>query len=115
MVFDVISGKERIRAYFKGMFDQFNSSGEFYGEVEMEVDNNLAISRANGLVSIMPKEGDQTNLLDLKVVDICKRQTDGARKIYRMMIPYQQIVDVLNRCKDQYIKTLGSICRYRNF
>jgi len=34
------------------------------------------------LLSVTPKEGGPATLLDLKMVDIYKKQTDGSRKIY---------------------------------
>ncbi|MEN8157693.1 MAG: hypothetical protein ABFS10_12145, partial [Bacteroidota bacterium] len=39
-------------------------------------------TRGNSIISITHKEGGPTTLLDLKVVDIYKRQTDGSWKIY---------------------------------
>lgn len=80
--FDVILGKEDIRAHFKFMFDQFYSNVDFYGELETEVSGNLAFGQVNAIVSFSPKEGGPTNHLDLKVLDIYKRQADGSWKIY---------------------------------
>lgn len=80
--YDVILGKENIRAHFKFMFDQFNSNVEFYGEFEIEVSDNLAFGQVNAIVSFSPKDGGPTNHLDLKVLDIYKRQADSSWKIY---------------------------------
>ena len=80
--FDVIVGKENIRAHFKFMFDQFNSNVDFYGELETEVSGGLAFSQVNAIVSFSPKEGGPMNNLDLKVLDIYKKQADGSWRIY---------------------------------
>ena len=80
--FDVIIGKDDIRAHFKFMFDQFNNNVDYYGEFEAEVSDNLAFGQVNAIVSFSPKEGGPTNNLDLKVLDIYKKQADGSWKIY---------------------------------
>ena len=49
---------------------------------EVEVAGDLAFSRVNVIISSSPKEGGPTAHLDLKVLDIYKRQTDGSWKIY---------------------------------
>ncbi|UCH14919.1 MAG: SgcJ/EcaC family oxidoreductase [Bacteroidales bacterium] len=80
--FNAIKGREKIREHFKPFFDQFYSWADLYGEQEWEVSGDLAFSYANCIVSTIPKEGGDTIIFDVKVVDVFKRQVDGSWKIY---------------------------------
>ncbi len=80
--FNIIVGKEKIMERFKIYFDRLNNHLDFYGEREVEVDGDLAFSQVNVIIASSPKEGGPTTHIDLKVLDIYKKQTDGSWKIY---------------------------------
>jgi len=79
---NVIIGKEKIRERFQVYFDHLNMNLEYYGETEVEVAGDLAYSKVNCIISSSPKEGGPASHLDLKVLDIYKRQADGSWKAY---------------------------------
>ncbi|MCP4409847.1 MAG: SgcJ/EcaC family oxidoreductase [Gammaproteobacteria bacterium] len=78
-----ILGKEQIHAHFKFFFDQFHQIVTIHGETEVQISGNMAFSRGDFTVSLTPKEGGPTALLNGKWMDILKRQADDSWKIYR--------------------------------
>ncbi len=78
-----ILGKEQIREHFKFFFDQFIQKVTIHGETEVQISGNMAFSRGDFTVSLTPKTGGPTTLLNGKWMDILKRQADSSWKIYR--------------------------------
>ncbi len=78
-----IFGKENLRASFKPLFDNFNTSCVLYPE-EAYVDGDLGYARGTYSISITPKAGGETISVmpDGKYLTILKRQADGSWKIY---------------------------------
>jgi len=85
-----ILGKENIRAFFKTLYDQFNLNIVIYGDTEIQVSKDMAFGRGTATLSLTPKEGGSTTHLDLKWLDILKKQEDGSWKIYRDMINFNE-------------------------
>jgi len=80
--FNIIVGKEDIRERFKIFFDHLSIDIAFYGEIEVEVADDLGFSIGNVIIESAPLEGGPTSYQDIKVTDIFKRQADGSWKIY---------------------------------
>ena len=76
-------GKDQVRIRFAPLFEQFDQNDTIHGEIEVQVSGDMAFSRGICTVTIMPKQGEATNYLDGKWMDILKRQADGSWKIFR--------------------------------
>jgi uncharacterized protein (TIGR02246 family) len=83
-----ITGKEQIRAHFKIPFEQFNIDIAVYGEGEVQVSDDLAFSRGNYTLALIPKDGGPTTKFDGKWLDILKKEADGSWKVYIDSVSY---------------------------
>ncbi len=80
--FHAIVGKDAIREHFTPPFEMFDIQLRTYGEIQVEVDEDIAFAHANYILSLTAKGTDSTTHFDGKFLDIYKRQADGSWKIY---------------------------------
>ena len=83
-----IIGKENIRNFFEPSFELFSVNVAVYGDIEIQVTEDIAFSRGTYTLSLTPKDGGPTTHIDGKWLDINKRQPDGSWKIYIDMVNY---------------------------
>ena len=78
-----IVGKEEIKAHFKNIFESVgNQTISPYGEMEVEVEGNLAFARGAVIVKGISKADSSEVFLDIKWIDVVKKQSNGTWKIY---------------------------------
>ena len=77
-----IIGKEQIRAKYESILSQFTFKMTITNE-EVRIGGDLAFSRGNYTVSMTPKAGGETIMIDGKYLSIEERQADGSWKIIR--------------------------------
>lgn len=77
-----IIGKDQIRAKYESIFSQFIFKMTITNE-EIKIGGDLAFSRGNYIVSMIPKAGGETIEIDGKYLSIEERQADGSWKIIR--------------------------------
>ena len=78
----VVLGEEQLRAKYEGLFAEFILNIVINNE-EVRVDGDLAFSRGNYNLSIIPKAGGETVMVDGKYLSIMERHTDGSWKLIR--------------------------------
>lgn len=85
-----IVGKEKIKAQFRDIFDSNLDGWELkqYGDIEIEVENNLAFARGAAIVKGTSAADSSEVFLDIKWLDIVKKQSDGTWKIYINCVNY---------------------------
>lgn len=77
-----MAGKDALRERFKTLWEPANHKMKLYGETEVEVRDDLAFARGAVVLSSVFKETGDTTYIDIKFLDILKKQTDGTWKIY---------------------------------
>ena len=77
-----VIGKEQIRAKYESIFPLFVFNMNIANE-EVKIDGNLACSHGNYTVSMTPKAGGETIVIDGKYLSIEERQADGSWRIIR--------------------------------
>ena len=77
-----IIGKEDMRKRFRELWDQSDFKMVRPGETEIEACGDQAFARGAVTLSATPKEGGITTHIDIKYLDILKKQADGSWKIY---------------------------------
>ena len=75
-----VIGKEQIQAKMKPTFDQFIMEISISTE-EVGIGGDWAFARCTYTLSLTPKAGGETTMIDGKDLHILKRQTDGSWKI----------------------------------
>ena len=77
-----VIGKEQIRAKYESIFPLFIFKMTITNE-EVKIGGDLACSHGNYTVSMTPKAGGKTIVIDGKYLSIEERQADGSWKIIR--------------------------------
>jgi uncharacterized protein (TIGR02246 family) len=77
-----VIGKEQIRAKYENIFPLFTFNMTIANE-EVKISGDLAVSHGNYTVSMTPKAGGETIVIDGKYLSIEERQADGSWKIIR--------------------------------
>ncbi|UCH14824.1 MAG: DUF4440 domain-containing protein [Bacteroidales bacterium] len=77
-----IIGKEDWRLRARELWDQAEFKMARLGETEIQVCGDQAFARGAVTLSSTPYEGGPTTHIDIKFLDILKRQADGTWKIY---------------------------------
>jgi len=77
-----VIGKEQIRAKYASIFPLFIFNMNIANE-EVKMSGDLACSHGNYTVSMTPKAGGETIVIDGKYLSIEERQADGSWKIIR--------------------------------
>ena len=77
-----IIGKEDWRQRVRELWDQADFKMVRLGETEIQVCGDQAFARGAVTLSSTPKEGGTTTNIDIKFLDILKKQPDGTWKIY---------------------------------
>ena len=77
-----VIGKEQIRAKYESIFPLFIFKMTITNE-EVKIGGDLACSHGNYKVSMTPKAGGETIMIDGKYLSIEERQADGSWKIIR--------------------------------
>ena len=77
-----VIGKEQIRAKYESIFPLFIFKMSIANE-EVKISGDLACSHGNYTVSMTPKAGGETIVIDGKYLSIEERQADGSWKIIR--------------------------------
>ena len=77
-----VIGKEQIRAKYESIFPLFIFKMSIANE-EVKISGDLACSHGNYTVSMTPKAGGETIMIDGKYLSIEERQADGSWKIIR--------------------------------
>jgi uncharacterized protein (TIGR02246 family) len=77
-----VMGKEQIRAKYESIFPLFIFKMTITNE-EVKIGGDLAVSHGNYIVSMTPKAGGETIVIDGKYLSIEERQADGSWKIIR--------------------------------
>ena len=75
-----VIGKEKIRARMKPLFDQFIMDISVSIE-EVGIGGDWAFARCTYTLSLTPKSGGETTMIDGKDLHILERQADGSWKI----------------------------------
>ncbi len=77
-----IIGKEDMRARFRELWDEADFKMVRFGETEVQVCGDQAFARGTVTLFSTPYEGGPTTHIDIKFLDVLKRQADGSWKIY---------------------------------
>ena len=77
-----VIGKEQIRAKYESIFPLFIFKMTIANE-DVKIGGDLAVSHGNYTVSMTPKAGGETIVIDGKYLSIEERQADGSWKIIR--------------------------------
>jgi len=77
-----VIGKEQIRAKYESIFPLFIFKMTINNE-DVKISGDLACSHGNYTVSMTPKAGGETIMIDGKYLSIEERQADGSFKIIR--------------------------------
>ena len=77
-----VIGKEQMRAKYESIFPLFIFKTTITNE-EVKIGGDLACSHGNYTVSMTPKAGGETIVIDGKYLSIEERQADGSWKIIR--------------------------------
>ena len=77
-----VIGKEQLRAKNESMFAEFNLKMAVTNK-EVKVAGDLAFIRGAYTLSLTPKAGGETIMIDGKYLDIVERQADGSWKFAR--------------------------------
>ena len=77
-----VIGKEQIRAKYESIFPLFIFNMSIANE-DVKISGDLACSYGNYTVSMTPKAGGETIMIDGKYLSIEERQADGSWKIIR--------------------------------
>jgi uncharacterized protein (TIGR02246 family) len=77
-----VIGKEQIRAKYETIFPLFIFKMTITNE-EVRIGGDLAVSHGNYTVSMTPKAGGETIMIDGKYLSVEERQADGSWKIIR--------------------------------
>jgi uncharacterized protein (TIGR02246 family) len=77
-----IVGKENIRHHFQNIFNLAYWHVALYGDIEVQLSDDLAFARGAVTISGTFKEDSSESFTDVKWLDILKRQDDGSWKIY---------------------------------
>jgi ketosteroid isomerase-like protein len=77
-----IIGKEDWRLRVRELWDQAEFKMVRLGETEIQVCGDQAFARGAVTLSSTPYEGGSTTHIDIKFLDVLKRQADGSWKIY---------------------------------
>jgi uncharacterized protein (TIGR02246 family) len=75
----VTKGKNAVEAYYRSIFDTYNTVLESHYE-EVEVSGNLAYGRGEAKVTLIPKKGGDSLVSTAKYLNILKKQPDGSWK-----------------------------------
>ncbi len=77
-----IIGKDNVRQHFQNIFNLAYWQIALYGDIELQVSDDLAFARGAVTISGTFKEDSTESFADVKWLDILKRQDDGSWKIY---------------------------------
>ncbi|MFH1700732.1 MAG: DUF4440 domain-containing protein [Candidatus Zixiibacteriota bacterium] len=77
-----VVGKEQIRAKYESIFPLFIFKMTIAND-DVKIGGDLAVSHGNYTVSMTPKAGGETIVIDGKYLSIEERQADGSWKIIR--------------------------------
>jgi ketosteroid isomerase-like protein len=77
-----IIGKEDMRERFRHLWDQADLKMVRLGETEIQACGDQAFARGVVTLSATPNEGGPTTHIDIKFLDVLKKQADGSWKIY---------------------------------
>jgi len=85
-----VVGKEKIKAHFRNIFESSLDGWELtqYGDIEIEVRSDLAFARGAATVTGISAADGSEVFMDIKWLDIVKKQSDGTWKIYIDCINY---------------------------
>lgn len=90
-----IVGKEKIKAHFRNIFDNINNLEiKPYGEIEVELNGDLGFTRGAVTIKGISAADSSEVFLDMKWLDIVKKQSDGTWKIYIDCVNLNPIVTV---------------------
>jgi ketosteroid isomerase-like protein len=78
-----VSGSEAIRAWFQAVVDRFRIAEYLTTTSELATMGDWGLRRGAMAWKLAPKQGGDVVHLDTKFLQVWKRQTDGAWKIFR--------------------------------
>jgi ketosteroid isomerase-like protein len=84
-----IVGKGKIKSHFRNIFEgSLEVEIKQYGDVEIEVENDLAFTRGAVTIKGVSAIDSSEVFLDIKFLDIVKKQADGTWEIYIDCVNY---------------------------